>query len=88
MKVTVTDNISVRKIGEDLFIFDRKMSIIHSLNKIGTFIWEKLAAEVAPDMIVEKICDAFEVDQKTAHTDVIEYIRELESKKLITVDYE
>lgn len=88
MKVTVADNISVRKIGGELFIFDRKMSIIHSLNNVGTLIWEQLAAEAAPDKIAEKICDVFEVDQRTAHTDIIEYLRELESKKLITVDYE
>ena len=80
--IKVSDSISVRKVENEIFIFDRKTSTIHSLNRVGSFIWELLTENVAVDEITEKLCNKFEIDEETAERDKEEFIRELEEKKL------
>jgi hypothetical protein len=88
MKVSIAENISVRKIGGELFVFDRKMSVIHSFNKVGTLIWEEVTANSPLEGIVGKICERFEVDTGVAENDLRDYILQLENKNLIKIDHE
>jgi len=88
MNVAIAENISVRKIGGELFVFDRKMSVIHSFNKVGTLIWEELAIHTPIEGIVGKICARFEVDSSIAESDLQDYILQLQNKNLIKIDYE
>lgn len=81
--VKVSDTISVRKIENEIFIFDRKSSKIHSFNRVASFIWELLVDNVDPEKIIEKLCNQFEIDKETAEKDKSEFITELEDKKLL-----
>ena len=86
MKMTISDSLSVRKIGDEIFIFDRKLSRIHTFNKVGSLIWERLKEDTFPESIVNLIIERFEVDRETAEKDLREFIDELEKKKLITTE--
>lgn len=81
--VKVRDTISVRKIENEIFIFDRKSSKIHSFNRVASFIWELLIDNVDPEKITEKLCDQFEIDTETAEKDTTEFITELNEKTLL-----
>ena len=83
--VKFSDTISTRKIEGEIFIFDRKTSVIHSLNKVGSFIWDQLIKSCPVKEIAEKVYNRFDVDLKTAKSDIIEFISGLESKKLLTI---
>lgn len=83
---TVSDTVSTRKIGDELFIFDRKLSKIHALNKVGTCIWECIHEGCSKNEITARIMERFEVDRNLAENDLEEYISELLDKKLITAD--
>ena len=86
MKVTISDSLSVRKIGDEIFIFDRKLSKIHTFNKVGSLIWERLKEDTIPESIVDLIIERFDVDRETAEKDLMEFVDELEKKKLITTE--
>ena len=86
MKVTISDSLSGRKIGDEIFIFDRKLSRIHTFNKVGSLIWERLKENADVESITNSIIDRFEVDKSTAEKDLTEFIDELEKKKLITTE--
>lgn len=81
--VKVSDTISVRKIENEIFIFDRKSSKIHSFNRVASYIWELLVENTDPEKITEKLCNHFEVDRETAEKDKLEFIAELEKKRLL-----
>lgn len=83
---TISDTVSTRKIGDELFIFDRKLSKIHALNKVGTCIWESIHDGCSKKGITDRIIERFEVDRNSAENDLEEYISELLDKKLITAD--
>ncbi len=86
MHVIKQNDISVRKIQEEIFILDRKNSVIHSFNKIGAFIWEHLQSGTGIKEIVMAVVEQFDVDESTAMTDTIEFITELKKKELISID--
>jgi len=83
--IKVSDAISVRKIENDIFIFDRKTSTIHSFNRVASFIWELLTENVTMDKIAEKVCSQFDIDEETAEKDKTDFIKELKNKKLLQV---
>ncbi len=84
--VKVSDSVSVRKIEDEVFIFDRKSSTIHTLNKVGSYIWELLTENVPAEKITGKICSRFDIDEKTAERDKVEFIKELKEKKLLEIE--
>lgn len=83
--IKVSDAISVRKIENEIFIFDRKTSTIHSFNRVASFIWELLTENVTLDEITEKLCSRFDIDEETAEKDKSDFIKELKTKKLLQV---
>lgn len=86
MKITISDTISTRKIGDEIFIFDRKLSKIHNLNKMAAFIWERIKEDLNKKEITDRIIERFEVGRNTAESDLEKYISELHDKKLITIN--
>ncbi len=72
-----------RVIEGEAIIFTPEDSMIHSLNEVGTRIWELLEEEKTIDEIVSVICEEFEVEKDKAEQDIDEFI-ELLSKKGIT----
>ena len=82
--MTINDSLSIRKIGDEIFIFDRKLSRIHSFNKVGSIIWERIKENVDTESIVDSLTKHFEIDRETARKDLNEFIDELKNKKIIT----
>jgi hypothetical protein len=83
--VKVSDTVSIRKIEHEIFIYDRQLSMIHSFNKTGSFIWDLLVENVDSGEIPNRICDRFEIDRETAERDTGEFIQELARKKLLWI---
>ena len=60
-------------------------STLHTLNAVGTVIWEAADGRTAVDAIVARVCDAFEVDTATAARDADVFIESLSRKGLLTL---
>ena len=85
MKITISNTISIRKIGDELFIFDRHLSKIHNLNKVGAFIWDLIKEGLAKNETIDRIVERFDVGRNTVESDFEEFLQELQNKKIITV---
>ena len=81
--IKINKSISVRKIEKEIFIFDRRSSMVHSLNRVASFIWELLTNEVDPKDIPEKLCNQFEVDKETAQKDVHAFVHTLKETNIV-----
>jgi len=60
-------------------------SMLHTLNAVGTVIWEAADGRTAMETIVARVCDAFEVDAATAARDATAFVESLTQRGLLTV---
>ena len=53
------------------------------LNKSGAFVFELIQAETSKKVIIDKIVKKYDIDEKTASDDLIEYIETFKAAGLI-----
>ena len=58
-------------------------SQLHSLNEVGTFIWERADGSRTVAQIVDELCQCFEVDRAQAARDVVAFVDQCCQKKLM-----
>ncbi|MBU0567040.1 PqqD family peptide modification chaperone [bacterium] len=74
-----------RIVEGEAIIFTPEDSTIHSLNEVGTRIWELLEEERSIEDIVKTVCNEYEIEEKEAEQDIVEFIKELHGKKIVDV---
>lgn len=61
-------------------------SVMHSLNPVGTRIWELADGTLTINEILDKIVDDFDVERDQAAQDVVDFCQALADKGMITVE--
>lgn len=61
-------------------------SVMHSLNQVGTRIWELADGTLTLTEILDMIVDEFEVDRVQAEKDITEFCQVLSDKGMITIE--
>ncbi len=86
-KVTRDENVAWRIIGDEAVLLSAEDSSVHSLDAVGTRIWELCDGEKTVTEIIDQVVSEFEVDRETAEKDVVEFIQELmqKEKSLVTL---
>ncbi len=74
-----------RMIDDKAFVVAVDGRKLHGLNKVGSFIWKSADGRHTVRDIVEKICERYEVDKKTAKRDASEFIAELIDKGIVNL---
>lgn len=74
-----------RIVEGEAIIFTPEDSMIHSLNEVGTRIWELLEEEKTIEEIVKVICHEYEVEEKEAEKDILEFIKILQHKQIVEI---
>jgi hypothetical protein len=75
---------SIRRIENEIFLYDRKESLIHSFNETGTFLWEHYGPSCAtPQLLAARLAETFEVDVETARNDADEFLKNCVEKNLL-----
>ena len=80
MKLNGNPDLSIRKIDNEIFIYDRNKALVHMFNETGVFFWEAIQAGLSFEKILEKLTDIYEIDYETAKNDLQEFTEQL--KKL------
>lgn len=75
-------DVAWRVIENEAILISAEDSMLHSLDEVGTRIWELADGSNTVGDIVEKIFEEYEVDRETAETDVVEFVTNLSSEKL------
>ena len=60
-------------------------STLHTLNPVGTLIWEAADGHSTLDAIVTRVCQTFAVDHATAARDAAAFVDSLCQRGLLTV---
>ena len=60
-------------------------STLHTLNPVGTLIWQAADGRTALDAIVGRVCETFDVDRATAARDAAAFVELMERRGLLTV---
>ena len=60
-------------------------SSLHTLNAVGTFIWESADGRTRVGEIVRRLCEAFEVGPDRAERDVAAFVENLTGRGLLTL---
>ena len=74
-----------RVIENKTIVVNLDNSTFHTLNPVGSIIWENLDGKTPIKSIVKKISDEFNIDFDTAQKDCLEFINDLIEKNLIIV---
>jgi hypothetical protein len=61
-------------------------SVMHSLNPVGTRIWELADGTLTVSEILDLVVEEFEVDREEAEQDVLGFCRALADKGMLTIE--
>jgi hypothetical protein len=84
MKIALSKDVSVRKIEDEIFVFNRKDSRIHSFNATGAFLWERLNNDPDSELLVSSLLSEYETTIEVANADVASFLKSLNDAGLIT----
>ena len=73
----------VREVGEGLVIMAAQGDATHSLDEIGTFIWQQIDGAKDLAMILDIILDEFAVERAVAEADLLQFAEELLGTELL-----
>lgn len=79
----INPEISVKKIADELFMYDRQQSLIHSFNECGALILESIQKQLDIDQICLEITSQYEIDVKEAREDLLQFIETLVQQNII-----
>ena len=72
-----------RTIGGEAFIITASDSKIHSLNAVGTFVFDCCDGKTETAAIIQAVVAEFEVDEAQARADVNAFLASLEQRKMV-----
>lgn len=80
-----SDDLVWRAIDGEVVILTTDGNEIHTLNRVGSAIWELSDGTKNLEEIASLICDRFEVSSEESHADVLEFAEELSLKNILQV---
>lgn len=82
-RVIQSPQVAFRKISGKTVLIKAPLSTLHTLNRVGEFIWHELEHQQEVSELIKKICEKFEIDQDHAEKDALEFLNEMLAKDLI-----
>jgi len=72
--------------GGELVMMSMERGNYYALGEIGSQIWSKLESPQRVDRLCRELAEHYEVDRHTCETDVIEFLEQLYSEGLISIN--
>ena len=77
------DTFTVREIGEEIIFLSEEGNMLHTLNELGSFVWKCIDGTRSVGDILKLMCEEYDVSRDKAEKDLIEFLSELTTKKII-----
>jgi len=74
-----------RVIEGEAVIVTPEDSMLHTLNPVGTFIWERADGAHSLDAIVDELCAEYEVERAQALADALAFVATCVERKVLTL---
>ena len=72
-----------RKFEDEVVAVDTRKSVYLAVNKSGSILWPALLDGASRSELVERLVDAFELDQTSAERDVDDFVQVLDEQDLL-----
>ncbi|MBI5359237.1 MAG: PqqD family protein [Planctomycetes bacterium] len=69
----------------ETYIITPENTTLHRLNEVGTFVWDNTDMPETVENLIIKVCERFDVEPEDARKDVIEFIRIMHKKGLLSI---
>lgn len=79
----INPEISIKKIADEIFMYNRQQSLIHSFNETGALILEAIQNQLDTEQICQKISSEYQIDANEVRKDTVEFIETLLQKEII-----
>jgi len=83
MYVSQNQEIAYRVIEDEAVVLTPEDGKLHSLNSVATRIFELANGKRRVKDIIGKICEEFDIEEKTAHRDCLNFVEDLVHKKML-----
>ena len=84
-QVVACDDWHSARLPGEVVILDLNGGEYFGLTEVGASIWELIKEQRSVGEVVQSILAAYEVDEKTCRSDVIELLKDLAARGLVTV---
>ena len=82
----VTDRFLISHLAGETVLMDKQTGDYFGINKVGTAIWELLAAPRTGTMIVRELLDRYDVEESACTAQVQQFLTMLEDKKMLLIE--
>lgn len=79
----INPEISVKKIADEIFMYNRQQSLIHSFNETGALILESIQEQKNIEQICQKVVSQYEIDPHEAQEDILQFLEALLQQNII-----
>ena len=86
MKYQIPQTVFIQEIDSEVILLDTQTQEYFSLNGVGKDIVELLSKNLSKDEIIEELSNIYEVDKPQIEKDLLNFLKALEEKGLITID--
>lgn len=86
MKYQIPQTVFIQEIDDEVILLDTTTQEYFSLNEVGKNIIDLISENLTKDEMVEELSNIYEVDKIQIEKDLINFVKLLEEKGLITID--
>lgn len=73
-------------VDDELVMADIDRGKYYGLNDIATVIWQNLETKITVEELCRRLCESYEVTTEQCSAEVLSFLKELESRNLISVE--
>jgi len=77
--------LNVRELGDTIIIINENGDELHSLDEIGSFIWQSIDGTCSVQDLLARLCGEYEVEKPRAEEDLKKFLTLLNENKLIQI---
>ena len=80
------DDVLYRVLDEEAVLVDLTTGHYFGLNKVGTWIWNRIDAPTKLSTLLDALVQEFEVEREVAQGDLLALLKQLEEKQLVRLE--
>ena len=73
-------------VDDELVMADIEAGKYYGLNDIGTAIWKRIETKITVEDLCKQLCETYTVTPEQCSAEVIAFLKDLESRKLILIE--
>ena len=79
----IKQDLSIKRIADEFFIFDRSQSHIHTFNETGYFFWQLIEEGLHEDDMIRRITMEYDASTAEVKKDLQEFLMKLTTRGII-----